>query len=815
MKRILIVLFALFSFPIMEFAKFREDVPLGNSPPQIATHQKTAKWPAKSFYQRKAEWQWIIDSTWGPGAIASEKLDIFDNYANLIQTRFPLFYRLNLNWDSLKTNLRSKITSSTSHGAFQSIMSDLMWSLKDGHSLAINKDILGTPLNPGTPLFVAFRMAHFVDVNHFGACLTVNDDGEIFVIKTIQNHPLGLEAGDVILGYEGVAWGDLIEELINADIPFLSSHSTNEQARKHNLMISAGMNWHMFSIIDIVKYSTGDTLHLSLEPMLQIADEYLLSAEQMDIPGVPKPDFSIREQGSYGVIENTNIGYIYIYQHAIDIPKTINQIFQEAVTNLYNADGLIIDLRFTLGGEAQNSLYGGFDLLLNKTIIEPKFVKRCNATDLYSLCDYLPGWWSTSFTPNPNTFFQKPVAILVGPQCGSMGDFTAYKFKNLPNGKFFGKTTRGLMGSIDGWYEGNGYKGWILFTQVEESYHSDCPYQYLSGKDFPIDKEVWLTKEDVANGYDTVVEEAVSWINNLSHSYNVTINKSYTQNEIEFAADVKNPNNHSLSIVADIINNNSVVDSINCSIVGNKISEIWSAPGNSEDFYSVTIRTKDIEDTTVHTLPNIVRFTTAGPIKLDSIRFVKGITNYYNLRPFARNEGTSLTISNAKIQLRSNDPWVTSIAGAITLPSIAPSASVGASSWIAISYYDSIFPGYFNLKAEMSVDGWTYWTDSIRINVITGIEEESTLPTSFKLEQNFPNPFNPTTTIGFGIPEKGNVRLSVLNILGEEIKVLLNEEKGAGYHSVGFNGSDLPSGVYFYKLVAKDFVSTKKMILIK
>ena len=89
------------------------------------------------------------------------------------------------------------------------------------------------------------------------------------------------------------------------------------------------------------------------------------------------------------------------------------------------------------------------------------------------------------------------------------------------------------------------------------------------------------------------------------------------------------------------------------------------------------------------------------------------------------------------------------------------------------------------------------------------------MPSAFKLEQNFPNPFNPTTTIGFGIPEKGNVRLSVINILGEEIKVLLNEEKEAGYHSVDFNASDLPSSVYFYRIQAGNFIDTKKMILLK
>ncbi len=94
--------------------------------------------------------------------------------------------------------------------------------------------------------------------------------------------------------------------------------------------------------------------------------------------------------------------------------------------------------------------------------------------------------------------------------------------------------------------------------------------------------------------------------------------------------------------------------------------------------------------------------------------------------------------------------------------------------------------------------------------------------TSYKLEQNYPNPFNPTTTIGFGIPEKGNVKLSVLNILGEEIKILLNEEKEAGYHSIDFNANELPSGVYFYQIKTgpstssgQGFIQTKQMLLLK
>ena len=250
-------------------------------------------------------------------------------------------------------------------------------------------------------------------------------------------------------------------------------------------------------------------------------------------------------------------------------------------------------------------------------------------------------------------------------------------------------------------------------------------------------------------------------------------------------------------------------------------------PRTAEGFYSLSLSTVDHQTNNYINSPDICRFTTAGPVVLDSIRFVKGLTNYYNLRPFVRNEGSTLTIPNAQIRILCNDPWVSAInTNVVALPAIAPGASVGAYSWKAVNYIDSIFPGYFNFKVEIESDGWVYWIDSIKVKVITGVEdEEEVMPSAFKLEQNFPNPFNPTTTIGFGLPEKGNVRLSVLNILGEEIRVLLNEEKEAGYYSIEFsarggstyggNASSLPSGIYFYRIQTGNFIDTKKMILLK
>jgi len=96
----------------------------------------------------------------------------------------------------------------------------------------------------------------------------------------------------------------------------------------------------------------------------------------------------------------------------------------------------------------------------------------------------------------------------------------------------------------------------------------------------------------------------------------------------------------------------------------------------------------------------------------------------------------------------------------------------------------------------------------------TGVEE-SRLPTEFVLMQNYPNPFNPTTKIEYSIPLQSQVELKVYNVVGQEVATLVNEVQKSGIHSVKFSASNFASGVYFYRLVAGNFVSVKKMVLVK
>jgi photosystem II stability/assembly factor-like uncharacterized protein len=114
---------------------------------------------------------------------------------------------------------------------------------------------------------------------------------------------------------------------------------------------------------------------------------------------------------------------------------------------------------------------------------------------------------------------------------------------------------------------------------------------------------------------------------------------------------------------------------------------------------------------------------------------------------------------------------------------------------------------YFYRLKQLDFNGEYEYSNTIEVDV--------RLLDNFKLEQNYPNPFNPTTTIGYVLQEKSSTRLTVMNAIGEEIAVLVNEEQDKGYHRAELDGKNLSSGIYFYRLQAEDFVETKKMILLK
>ncbi|MBX7047324.1 MAG: T9SS type A sorting domain-containing protein [Ignavibacteria bacterium] len=91
----------------------------------------------------------------------------------------------------------------------------------------------------------------------------------------------------------------------------------------------------------------------------------------------------------------------------------------------------------------------------------------------------------------------------------------------------------------------------------------------------------------------------------------------------------------------------------------------------------------------------------------------------------------------------------------------------------------------------------------------------SETPKSFKLHQNFPNPFNPTTTITFDVARSGTIKLEVFDLLGKQIETMINEALQQGTYEISFDATHLSSGIYYYKLVSDNYTMTKKMVVSK
>jgi len=137
--------------------------------------------------------------------------------------------------------------------------------------------------------------------------------------------------------------------------------------------------------------------------------------------------------------------------------------------------------------------------------------------------------------------------------------------------------------------------------------------------------------------------------------------------------------------------------------------------------------------------------------------------------------------------------------------------------------------GYFDLsavagqvvqikfQADAANSSWSFlYLDDFSLTNTTDVKSENgPLPTNFELKQNYPNPFNPATTIGFSLPEVSFVNLSIVDLLGRQVALVISENLPAGTYNTTWNADGFPSGIYIVRLQAGSFVSTKKVILLR
>src|SRR5215472_9571395 len=141
-----------------------------------------------------------IDAYWGDGPSTTEKLAIFDKFWAYADAKFAAFQGIDVEWTSLRDRYRPEVAAGVSRGRFAAIMNQLALALRDSHTVALDLPVnfFSIP-GPGVPLLGVGGW----EADPSGTCMTAQDDGSALVYSAVPNHPLGLEPGDLVLGYDG------------------------------------------------------------------------------------------------------------------------------------------------------------------------------------------------------------------------------------------------------------------------------------------------------------------------------------------------------------------------------------------------------------------------------------------------------------------------------------------------------------------------------------------------------------------------------------------------------------------------------------
>ena len=241
-----------------------------------------------------AERRAAIDAAWGPGLPTEEKLAIFDRFWNAVDTQFAAFQGIDDNWAALRARYRPEVAAGVSRGRFAAIMNQMSMALREGHSSAVDLLVNAfTVPEPGVPLLGVGGWL----VDPSGACLTAQDDGSALVYDVMLGHPLGLQRGDRILGYDGTSWPELYRRLIAEELPLWPMWwGSGPEGYEHSWVMSAGMNWHLFDTMDVYKHATGTVVHLPTS--LMPGPLFVLCTEQLPVAGVTLPGSPCQNFGS-------------------------------------------------------------------------------------------------------------------------------------------------------------------------------------------------------------------------------------------------------------------------------------------------------------------------------------------------------------------------------------------------------------------------------------------------------------------------------------------------------------------------------------
>ncbi len=211
-----------------------------------------------------------------------------------------------------------------------------------------------------------------------------------------------------------------------------------------------------------------------------------------------------------------------------------------------------------------------------------------------------------------------------------------------------------------------------------------------------------------------------------------------------------------------------------------------------------------------------MRWITTDNVTLDSVSWVDSRAAYLATRPVTINNTAHTVKIGAVVFLEDPIPI-----GDGLLCKLYFNIASGTPDQIIKLDTITIAPSYFCFNTSTGATFYPQYSfGNLTVGDVGVDDNNPAIPASYSLSQNYPNPFNPATVINYSIERKGNVEISVFNILGQKVVTLLNGEVEAGQHSIVWNGTDqnggeAASGIYFYKMVTENYVDTRKMVLMR
>jgi hypothetical protein len=455
------------------------------------------------------QWAERVEAFFGAAPDVEARRTTFDQIWTTLSDQFAGFGALAVDWDLTRTELRPRAEAATTNGRFFQVISEMVTRLPDMHTVVHSMDVCRLD----DPDFFAARPPVFIQYyqrSRLGLCVTPIA-GDLVVYRTASDQITGLQPGDAIVGLDGVAPEEVLTHLEAWKLPHCGSRgSTPVSDRYLRLAELLHDNVRLFKTVQVRRAATGTVESLDTEGWLR-SMSLLACSDQLPVGGVtfpwtemPMGDPNVQNL-TWGRVEGTNTGYIYLY----GTPSSVAVPFDNAVTELWDTDGLIIDIRFNSGGVMPIDAGGSMDAGLRQLFqTEIPNVFQFGARDATSTDRTALTILETySLKADSSTYYDHPIAVLTGPRAGSGGDFAAFALAKHPRARRFGLPSHGAFGSQCTFNGSADILGAFACGAA-----MDSAGQLLQASVQTPDQTVWLTAQDIATGSDTVVQSALAWI---------------------------------------------------------------------------------------------------------------------------------------------------------------------------------------------------------------------------------------------------------------------------------------------------------------